>query len=154
MGLGTWFERVARRMGRDLDRQVSGARGEAMGTFEVVDDDTAVRLVADGAHARLSCVVRSPPDERGVTHERRESGVRRLVCELGRGEDVRRGAVEITADVHAADERDDRVAALVVEVSQPSPDAGAPPIAQQVHSVEARYDADGRCRLRLFIEIR
>jgi hypothetical protein len=128
MGVLEW---ITGRVGRDLDRRVSGAEGTAQGHFQRLVDDEALTLHARlGDGQRGTLVVRAPGRE--------ERGEGSLSIDLGEGRPLRGKTLVIEADVAAPG-----LAALIVALSQPH--------GSDTFSVEGRPDQSGHARLHLSV---
>jgi hypothetical protein len=138
MGLLGW---ITGAVGRDLDRQVSGAEGEATARFDRLIDDAPLVVQArlrDGQRGTL--LLRAQGD--GSPHEERAEN--RLSCTLGPGRTLRAGTLTVEGTVSSAPARE--LAALTVEVSQPGGESST-------YSVEGRPDQTGGARLRLSVSL-
>src|SRR5689334_5818880 len=133
MGLLEW---ITRTVGRDLDRRVSGADGEASGRYEPLADDLALVV-----RARLGQGQQGTLRLRGAGAE--HTGEGSLTAEAGTGAQLRGSTMAVEAEVHTAPAG--ALATLTAELSQGDGLA--------TYSVEARPDANGRAHLRLVVDI-
>jgi hypothetical protein len=136
MGLLSWLDR---KVGRDLDRRVSGAQGTAQARFDGLDDEAALQVQArlgDGQRGTLHLRARGE----GPAQEARGAGAATL--NLGPGKGWRGGTVTAEGEVTGA--TSSGLVTLTLEI------AGAQ---QQTYSVEARPDQQGAAHLTLTVEL-
>jgi hypothetical protein len=133
MGLLQW---ITRTVGRDLDRRVTGAQGEASGRYEPLADDPPLLVRARLGEGQQGTVrLRAA----GAEH----TGEGSVTAEVGTGAQLRGSSLSVEAEVRAAP--GGALATLGVELSQGH--------GVQTYSVEARPDAGGRARLRLVVDL-
>jgi hypothetical protein len=136
MGLLGWLDR---KVGKDLDRRVSGAQGTAQARFDGLDDQAALQVQArlgDGQRGTLLLRARGE----GPAQEARGAGA--VTLDLGPGKPWRGGTVTAEAEVSGAPAG--ALVTLMVEI------AGAE---RQTYSVEARPDPQGAARLTLTVDL-
>ncbi len=133
MGLLDW---ITRTVGRDLDRRVSGAQGEASGRYEPLADDPPLVVRARLGQGQQGTVRMQAG---GAVH----TGQASLTAEVGTGAQLRGSTLAVEAEVSAVPAGG--LATLTAELSQGH--------GLQTYSVEGRPDSAGRARLRLVVDL-
>ncbi len=145
MGL---IERLIQSARRNLDRRVTGSKGEAVASYPTLADHRDLVVVARiGNQHHGTLALRARPHGDGVK-EREIDAEDVLECNLGAGAPYHGTELRIEAQVHAATASD--LAVLAVELRQPDGQAEPGP---ESYSIEGRFDAAGRAHLTLRIQL-
>lgn len=145
MGL---IERLIQSARRNLDRRVTGSRGEAVASYPALADHRDLVVVARiGNQHHGTVALHARPHGDGVK-EREIDADDLLECNLGAGAPYHGTELRIEAQVHAAAASD--LAVLAVELRQPDGQAEPGP---ESYSIEGRFDAAGRAHLTLRIQL-
>src|SRR5262245_23886161 len=100
MGVLAW---LTKSIERNLDRRVTGGKGESRGRFTGLVDDADLIVhadIAEGHDGRLELRARpATEDAEGVEH--RAVGQRQLTANLGQGRRLRNGSLTVAGDIQA-----------------------------------------------------
>jgi hypothetical protein len=151
VGLVDWLNRS---LGRTLDEKVHGAGGVAHQRYPRPLGERSLRVRAALApEARGAIALRARAAEGESTLQRSTGGEGALTADLGEGKAWAGGVLTVEADARGAAEGA-TLARLTVEVFQEDPARpGDPSATLETYSLESRYDAEGRARLTLEVEL-